>query len=105
MDLLNKLKYYQDTCHEKAYFQGSAKTIEFLTFSSFFWKFPYEFSLSLFNLFSTADVKSWKQKFNNADFGANKNKQGHGPKDEKLIQWAGGLHQRQDFNKRRDPLG
>lgn len=55
--------------------------------------------------YRTQDVKSWKQKFNNAEFGAHKNKVGHGPKDEKLVQWAGGLHQRSDFNKRRDPLG
>ena len=40
----------------------------------------------------TQDVKSWKQKFNNAEFGSHKNKESHGPKDEKLIQWAGGLH-------------
>jgi len=43
-------------------------------------------------MYRTQDVKSWKQKFNNAEFGSHKNKVGHGPKDEKLIQWAGGLH-------------
>ena len=32
-------------------------------------------------------MKSWKQKFNNAEFGGNKKKN-----EEDLIQWAGGLH-------------
>lgn len=53
----------------------------------------------------TQDVKTWKQKFNNAYFGSTNSKVESAPKDVKLIQWAGGLHQRSDFNKRRDPLG
>ena len=47
------------------------------------------------------DSQGWKQKFNNADFGAQKSAQ----KERPLIQWAGGLHQRGDFNKKRDQLG
>lgn len=47
-------------------------------------------------------MKGWKQKFNNADFGAKKKTTSD---EDKLIQWAGGLHQRNDFNKRRDNLG
>ena len=46
-------------------------------------------------------MKGWKQKFNNAEFGVAKDK----AKRDDLIQWAGGLHQRTDFNKRRDQLG
>ena len=46
-------------------------------------------------------MKGWKQKFNNAEFGVAKDK----AKRDDLIQWAGGLHQRSDFNKRRDQLG
>jgi|TARA_B110000977_G_C10661810_1_gene332156 hypothetical protein len=49
-------------------------------------------------------MKGWKQKFNNADFGAQKNFKDL-PQNDQLIQWAGGLHQRKDFNKRRDQLG
>jgi hypothetical protein len=45
-------------------------------------------------------MKSWKQKFNNAEFGGQKK-----AADADLIQWAGGLHQRSDFNKRKDNLG
>mgnify|MGYP001128252798 CR=1 FL=1 len=45
-------------------------------------------------------MKGWKQKFNNAEFGVAKNKSKASQSD--LIQWAGGLHQRNDFNKRRD---
>ena len=49
--------------------------------------------LTLFILsYSTQDVKSWKQKFNNAEFGSHKAKAGNGPKDVMLIHWAGGLH-------------
>ena len=48
-------------------------------------------------------MKSWKQKFNNADFGAQKKDKPE--KDPSMIQWAGGLHQRGDFNKKRDQLG
>lgn len=55
-----------------------------------------------FNPGNQIEYKGWKQKFNNADFGANK-KESQG--NEHLIQWAGGLHQRGDFNKRRDNLG
>ena len=33
-------------------------------------------------------MKGWKQKFNNADFGAKKKAAGA----DELIQWAGGLH-------------
>lgn len=51
--------------------------------------------------YSQQEYKGWKQKFNNADFGSKKEEyQG-----DHLIQWAGGLHQRGDFNKRRDNLG
>ena len=46
-------------------------------------------------------MKGWKQKFNNADFGAQKNIKDL-PSNDQLIQWAGGLHQRADFNKRKD---
>lgn len=49
-------------------------------------------------------MKGWKQKFNNADFGAQKNMK-EMPSNDQLIQWAGGLHQRCDFNKRKDNLG
>jgi len=59
--------------------------------------------LALF--YSGSEIKSWKQKFNNADFGAQKGGDPNAPKDSSLIQWAGGLHQRADFNKRRDQLG
>ena len=48
-------------------------------------------------------METWKNKFNNADFGAQKNIKAL-PQDEQLIQWAGGLHQRSDFNKKRDNL-
>jgi len=48
-------------------------------------------------------MKGWKQKFNNADFGAQKNIK-ELDKNDQLIQWAGGLHQRSDFNKKRDQL-
>ena len=50
--------------------------------------------------YRAAEMKSWKQKFNNADFGAQKADKPD--KDPSLIQWAGGLHQRGDFNKKRD---
>lgn len=58
-----------------------------------------------FNPGAGQEIKSWKQKFNNADFGAQKGGDPTAPKDSSLIQWAGGLHQRADFNKRRDQLG
>jgi len=48
-------------------------------------------------------MKGWKNKFNNADFGAQKNMKDF-PMNEQLIQWSGGLHQRMDFNKRKDNL-
>ena len=54
------------------------------------------------NLFkySLNELKGWKQKFNKAEYGVQNKKK----VDESLIQWAGGLHQRADFNKKRDPL-
>lgn len=45
-----------------------------------------------FNPNASQDVKSWKQRFTNADFGPHKSKVKEAPKDEKLLQWAGGLH-------------
>ena len=35
----------------------------------------------------------------------NRKKKKRTEEEDKLIQWAGGLHQRNDFNKRRDNLG
>ena len=47
------------------------------------------------------ELKTWKNKFNKADFTPTKNSS---QKQDNLIQWAGGLHMRGDFNKRKDNL-
>ena len=44
-----------------------------------------------------------KPKFTKASF-SKSTKTAEGDKEEQMIQWAGGIHQRGDFNKRKDKL-
>ena len=66
-------------------------------------KFDCDYLLTLILCFSHSDLKTWKDKFNKAEFVPKKDKK-QVKKSDGLIQWAGGLHKRHDFNKRKDNL-
>ena len=74
---------------------------------------PYgdDFQTSYHNFYArtaSSDAKTWQQQFTKSDFAPLKSKASPAAlksvEKEQLIQWAGGLHKRSDFNKKRDRL-
>ena len=53
-------------------------------------------------MYRVKEIDSWKNKFSNKNFEDRTYKDGE--EEPQVIQWAGALHQRNHFNKERDPM-